>query len=330
MKRKLRTETVKRLRAKDGEDLRILARKAARWAEDHKIELGAADPPTPPQLDDRAADAWSPLLAIADAVSESWGKRARAAAILLSGSKGEDTLETELLADIRTLFGVGNKQVQALSSDQLVAGLLQLEGHPWAEINRGHPLTKNGLARRLKPFHISPSTIQLGTGRGAPTAKGYKLENFKDAFERYLSPDHPPFSAAATVKPSDPAENKDFSTNPKPSDAGMSDELKNVEMPCDPVVSDGLTVENTENEEGPEKGVDPEPDRAAKGDARSNGQDETIPASLSRHRRRLTELDREIIAYDEAHQDTTLDHLRKKFGGRTKAEIADLLGRMPP
>ena len=57
----------KRLRGNRPSDLVDLNRKAARWARDHINELGDADPELPDELDDRAADNWEPLLAIADA-----------------------------------------------------------------------------------------------------------------------------------------------------------------------------------------------------------------------------------------------------------------------
>ncbi len=249
MKRKLRTEKVRRLRSKDGEDLRILARKAARWAEDHKILLGAADPPTPSQLDDRAADAWSPLLAIADAASLAWGKRARAAAILLNGSKEDPSEDTELFADIRLLFGENTK---ALSSDQLVAGLIQLEGHLWADINKGRPLTKNGLARRLKPYHISPGTIRL-TNNSTP--KGYKLQQFQDAFERYLS--LPPlFPPDSTVTPPQPAENKGFQADSEPPQPTPCGGLKTGETASVSAACGSVVVENGGKGGCAEKGAD--------------------------------------------------------------------------
>ena len=210
--------------------------------------------------------------------------------------------------------------------------MILLEDRPWAEINHGRPLTKHSLARRLRPFRIGPGTIQLASGRGGPTAKGYKLEQFQDAFGRYLPP-LPPGSDDPTVKPSDTAENEDFSTGLKPSDGFdgvMSDDLKNGENSSVSAASDGLTVENGEGMGKTEKAADLEPNQAANGHARANGQDETNPPTTPRQQRRLTGLDREIIAYNEAHPDMSLDHLRQKFGGRTKTEIADLLGRIPP
>jgi hypothetical protein len=66
MKRKLATETVKRLRRRDGKDLDEIARKLFRWASDNLDRLGAVEPSMPDGLNDRAADAWEPLAAIAE------------------------------------------------------------------------------------------------------------------------------------------------------------------------------------------------------------------------------------------------------------------------
>ena len=69
-----------------------------------------------------------------------------------------------------------------LSSNELVAALIAIEGRPWAEWKAGKPLSANGLARLLAPFGIAPATIRTGTG----TPKGYQLAQFEDAFARYL------------------------------------------------------------------------------------------------------------------------------------------------
>jgi hypothetical protein len=221
--------------------------------------------------------------------------------------------------------------VTSLSSDQLIAGLILLEDRPWAEIDHRRPLTKHGLARRLRPFRISPGTIWLGAGKTPQTGKGYKLEWFQDAFDRYL----PPLTAAPddpTVRSSGPAENKDFSPDSKPSGGSegvMPDGLENGANLSVSAAPDDLTVANGEGAGGAENGADPEPKPAADGNAWSNGQDETNPASTPPYRRRLTRLDHDIIDYDQAHPDMSLDHLRRKFG-RPETEIANLLGRMPP
>jgi Protein of unknown function (DUF3631) len=64
------------------------------------------------------------------------------------------------------------------------------------------PITKNSLARLLKPYKIRPGTIRIGPGE-RDTAKGYKLVQFMDAFARYL-PD-PPNQTVTPTQPKDSA-----------------------------------------------------------------------------------------------------------------------------
>ena len=69
MRRKRPDESVTPYRPdRDRPLLDELARKCARWAQDHLPELKGADPVIPKQLNNRAEDNWRPLLAIADAI----------------------------------------------------------------------------------------------------------------------------------------------------------------------------------------------------------------------------------------------------------------------
>jgi putative DNA primase/helicase len=182
MTRKLPEQTVRRLRARDGGELRDLGRKFARWTVDNFAILQNADPEAPQQLNDRSADAWSPLLAIADTIGGEWPRRARIAAIGLSDDDDGQTIAEMLLKDICEAFGA--RKADRLASEDLVAHLIQLEDRPWSEINRGRALTKTGLAQRLRPFRILPSSIRLDDGR---TPKGYYRSAFDEVFARYLS-----------------------------------------------------------------------------------------------------------------------------------------------
>jgi putative DNA primase/helicase len=111
MRRKLPGETVKRLRRKDGQDLAVLARKAARWALDHLNLLRDAQPQMPAGLNDRAADGWEPLFAIADQAGEQWPPRARRAALELANNSGDETdTAIMLLGDLRELFAAESKR----------------------------------------------------------------------------------------------------------------------------------------------------------------------------------------------------------------------------
>lgn len=167
MTRKRRDEKVKRLRARDGAELWDFGRKAARWTADNLDALRLATPSPPAQLHDRAADAWEPLLAIADAAGGELPTRARKAAIELSDGEGAETIREMLLNDIRDAYNA--RKADRLSSDDLAAHLVALDDRPWPEINRGKPLTKTGLARLLKPLKVIPGSIRLDDGR---TPKG--------------------------------------------------------------------------------------------------------------------------------------------------------------
>ena len=66
LQRKSRMAKVERLRRRDSDEFAILRRQAARWAADTFDKLTDPDPSIPDALNDRAADNWRPLLAIAD------------------------------------------------------------------------------------------------------------------------------------------------------------------------------------------------------------------------------------------------------------------------
>jgi hypothetical protein len=215
MVRKRRCENVKRLRRRDGDDLCDLSRQSARWASDNLEKLRNSNPETPPGLDDRAADAWEPLFAIANLAGKDWPKRAREAALALSGEdiKEDDEIGTVLFTDVRVIFDLGSSAVyvtkedgKQIKSEELVKALVAIEGHPWAEFGRDRkPITQNRLARLLKPYKIKPGTIRIGP-RPKDTAKGYKLAQFTDAFARYLPaplirPSHRHNSIATAVLP---------------------------------------------------------------------------------------------------------------------------------
>ncbi len=185
MKRKLTHEKVKRLRQKDGDDLRILARQSARWAGDNLGALRDAQPEAPPGLNDRAADAWEPLFAIADCAGGEWPHRARAAALAISGNaSADDTIATMLLGDLRELFD--REPSGVLFSNEISAELTKREDRPWPEYGRARkPITPTQIAALLKPFEIPTNK---SVRRGDDTGKGYKRQDYEDVFNRYLSP----------------------------------------------------------------------------------------------------------------------------------------------
>ena len=226
MKRKLVTESVKRLRRRDGADLNEIARKLARWSLDTIDKLRTAEPKMPEGLNDRAADAWEPMVAIGDLASADWPNRARVAALALSGDDlagaNDEGVDTMLLSDIRDAFAM--RGTDKLSGETLTTYLTALDGRPWAEWKNSKPLTKNQLSRRLKKYRVVSGALDLAGDEGR--LKGYRLEDFEDVFARYL-----PFRSVSTrelvLGPEKPRETRDFElviSNP-------DHEMKNAEIP---------------------------------------------------------------------------------------------------
>jgi putative DNA primase/helicase len=182
MRRKRPDERTESFRLGESSNLEDLNRRCVRWASDTFARLAAADPDLPGALHDRAKDNWHPLVAIADAAGGDWPARARQAAVALSADdEDESSIRTMLLADIRDLFA--ERGEDRLTSSTIIEHLVGLENHPWPEFKNGKALTTRGLARLLKPFKIVPRTIRLPSD---DTPKGYVLEDFHDAFSRYL------------------------------------------------------------------------------------------------------------------------------------------------
>ncbi len=91
----------RRIHAKDGDRVRGLIEVWAKTVE--KI----AWPELPAEIQDRDADIWEDLIAVADAIGGDWPRLARVTAVTLvtSAREREPSLGIRLLADLRTVFG---------------------------------------------------------------------------------------------------------------------------------------------------------------------------------------------------------------------------------
>lgn len=145
------------------------------------ISFENIDLESPQELDDRAADCLEPLLAIAKAAGHDWSDKARQAAIsLMAGEmRQDDSLGMQLLSDIRE---IARDKVDQISSAELISALNGLEESLWHDFN-GSPLTARKLAKLLKPYEIKSQSIRIN----GCTPKGYKIPDFEDAWNRYLS-----------------------------------------------------------------------------------------------------------------------------------------------
>jgi hypothetical protein len=153
----------------------------AEWADAHHGQLEDHWPDLPEGITDRAADVWEALLAVADFAGGEWPERGRAAAVAITKAKSErdPSLGVQLLGDCRRLFT--EKDIDRFSTEQLVQALVDLSESPWGDL-RGKPIDARGLARRLRKYDIRPGNHRFGD----VILKGYRLEDFHDALDRYL------------------------------------------------------------------------------------------------------------------------------------------------
>jgi hypothetical protein len=182
LERRTREEPIERFRRREVEpEAELLRDRITDWVEPQLDELHGARPELPDELDDRAQDVWEPLLAIADLAGGDWPERARAAAIALSGgaARDDDSLTARLLADIYAVFqsGAGER----LRTAELIEHLSEIEESPWGDWH-GKPITAHALSKLLRPHRIKTMSVKVD----GEAARGYKREQFADAFHRVL------------------------------------------------------------------------------------------------------------------------------------------------
>jgi putative DNA primase/helicase len=177
MHRKSPQENCERLRTLDASCLR---RHCARFVADHHQLIASAKPDLPSDLNDRAADLWEPLLALADLAGGPWPARAREAALALSAGAQDSNLAGTLFLDILVAFC--HEPDGRLFTRDLVASLNLSTDRPWLELRNGKPVTELWLARFLRPYGIRPHNIW----RDGVQAKGYFRDDFADLFRRYI------------------------------------------------------------------------------------------------------------------------------------------------
>jgi hypothetical protein len=151
-----------------------------RWA--RQVEQTVALPDTmPPGVEDRDADVWEALIAVANAAGGDWPKRARDAALALikEAHDVEPSLGIRLLADLKTAFGDADQ----MTTDAILHALHAMPEAPWNDL-KGRPINDRGLATRLRQYGIKPKVIRVGEA----TPRGYSRQDFHDAWLAYLPP----------------------------------------------------------------------------------------------------------------------------------------------
>jgi hypothetical protein len=240
MRRRAPGERVQPYRTRrDAPPLNQLRGRLGGWAREHLRELHQATPQMP--LEDRAADTWEPLVAIADLASGDWPKRARAAAEVMTAAEAQQEEDTSagvrLLGDLRAVFG----DADALYTTTVLDRLHKLEDAPWADWY-GRPLSTRELAKLLRPYQVrSKSVREHGTGA---SLKGYARADLHDAWRRYVpsapqathpTQDGEPAAQAPPVDVADaqPPSDTTATSRPAVSDVSQGPEASATDLTCD-------------------------------------------------------------------------------------------------
>jgi hypothetical protein len=196
LRRRKSDERIEKFQHRDDSGLADLRRRLLRWSTGNADALRFAKPKMPAGFDNRRADNWGVLLAIADLCSgaEDWGDKARLAAKKIEGASDVTSIGARLLADIKRIFDEDGCEV--ILSATLVSRLKEDAEAPWAEWNKGKGLTQNSLAVLLGGGGGRGRATRGGFGIRSDTVhsskdvqgKGYKRSQFEDAWERYLPP----------------------------------------------------------------------------------------------------------------------------------------------
>ena len=161
-----------------------------RWA--RHVEPNITWPVMPAGVEDRDADVWEALIAVADAAGGDWPERARKAAKALVGEAKdrEPSLGIRLLADLKAIFGDADQ----MTTEAVLRALNGMAEAPWNDL-KGKPLNERGLAHRLRQYGIKPKVIRVGEA----TPRGYTRESLHDAWQSYLPPSSAETSATSAT-----------------------------------------------------------------------------------------------------------------------------------
>ncbi len=145
------------------------------WLKTHLKDLRAAEPLMP--VEDRDADTWEPLIAVADLAASHWPVRARTAAVVLTSAREERAEASDgvhLLRSCWNIFSEADSPAH-LPSAHILDRLKAIEDAPWGDLNA------HRLGRLLREFGITSNNIRMPMGQ----VKGYAMELFIDAWDRY-------------------------------------------------------------------------------------------------------------------------------------------------
>lgn len=177
------------------------------WSTAAKGQLRDAEPELPAGVEDRPAEVWEPLIAIADAAGADWGNKARAACefFVFAPQQKPVNLGVELLADIRTVMGHGHdpsyRPIDQIRTTELITRLRSVDESPWSALSGGEGINPRRLSQLLRDFQIASVSIRDGSAvsKGYVTRSTLTQVGLADAWNRYLDPATPSQDSVTSV-----------------------------------------------------------------------------------------------------------------------------------
>jgi len=164
------------------------------WARSVFDDAVTARPEMPEGVEDRQADVWEPLLAVADLAGGEWPALAREAAVALVKANRETppSLQLRLLRDLRLVFfqnlqEAARARPKGLITETVLDALYELEDAPWKTINKGELFTSIELAKHMFDYGVEPEQLRPYAGINTQR-RGYPLGPLADVWRRYLPP----------------------------------------------------------------------------------------------------------------------------------------------
>lgn len=183
LRRKLINDEIQSFRRYSMDETNELIRKCIRFRNDSLEQIKTVKLVLSGLQDDRMVDNWEPLFSIACLAGDEWMQHAKDAAVFLSKTDNEPlSVGVELLQDIKNIFTI--KDLWGMYTYELIQELCSDLEAPWLTYNNGKQLTPRQLAKKLKDFDIYSKDMRLPPFN--KNLKGYLLEDFTEAFDRYI------------------------------------------------------------------------------------------------------------------------------------------------
>lgn len=183
MRRRAPGEEVKGYRSRrDGVPLRKLGKELHERVRAHVNLLHEIEPSMP--VDDRDADNWSSLMAIAEIAGERWSERAWTACETLCAQRealDEQALGVRLLSDLRAIFREAGV-TRGMWTEKIIVKLLSIPEAPWADLGYGKVLDDRDLAAYLRRYEVKSKDVKIK----GKVKKGYRALDLADPWSRYL------------------------------------------------------------------------------------------------------------------------------------------------